>query len=456
MDHSNTSRRVFFKNGIIGTAAFTIVPNTVLAQSGAVAPNDKLNIAAIGVGGRGGDDLRSASSENIVALCDVDARQARRSFEAFPNAKQYTDFRVMFDEMANEIDAVIVATPDHTHSIASMAALRLKKHLFCEKPLCHSIYETRKITEAAREARVQTQMGNQGHSSNEIRRLCEWIADKAVGEIREVYAWSDRPVGGDPWSDFLIQARPKETPPVPEGLDWNLWLGPVEYRPYHPDYCPTKWRSWIAFGTGAVGDMGCHIMDPAFWALNLGHPETVEATTTHWQPEVSSETYPRAAIVRYRFPARDGRPPVRLTWYDGRLKPPIPADYINGKKLGGNGAMYVGEKGIILHGSHGAGGLRLEPESLRKEYKDPPQTIPRVKDGSNGHVQDWIRACKDGKPASANFEYGGPLTEMALLGVLAMQVKDELLTWDPVKLEIKNNDQANAIVKPPFHNGWTL
>lgn len=299
-------------------------------------------------------------------------------------------------------------------------------------------------------------MGNQGHSSDEIRMLCEWIDDSVVGEIREIYSWSDRPVGGDPWSDFLVQARPKDTPPVPEGLDWDLWLGPVQYRPYHPDYCPMKWRSWTAFGTGAIGDMGCHIMDPAFWALKLGAPEYVEATTTHYVPEVESETYPRASIVRYQFPARGNLPPVSLTWFDGRLKPPIPADYINGKKLGSNGTMYVGEKGIILHGSHGASGLRLEPESLMKEYNRPPATIPRVEGGSNGHLKDWLRASRDGKPSSASFEYGGPLTEMALLGVLALQVKDERLYWDAENLQIKSNDRANAIVKPEFREGWSL
>lgn len=456
MYEQETSRRSFFRKGALSAAAFTFVPRSVLAQSGASSPSDKLNIAAIGVGGRGGDDLRNVASENVVALCDVSSSNVERALRQHPNAKTYQDFREMFDDIPSEIDAVMVATPDHTHSVASMLALKHKKHLFCEKPLCHSIYETRTIALAAREAGVMTQMGNQGHSSNEIRELCEWIDDGVVGEIREVFAWSDRPVGGDPWSMFLVQARPKDTPPVPDDLNWDLWLGPVPFRPYHPDYCPTKWRSWLAFGTGAIGDMGCHIMDPAFWALKLGAPEYVEATTTHWEPEIESETYPRAAIVRYQFPARENRPPVKLTWYDGRLLPPIPADYINGKKLGGNGAMFIGEKGIILHDSHGAGNLRLEPESLNKEYKRPPAVLPRVPGGQNGHVRDWVRACKDGKPSSANFEYGGALTEMALLGVLAMQVKDQRLYWDSEKMEFKNNDRANAIVRPPFREGWSL
>lgn len=456
MENQKSSRRSFFKKSAFGIAAFSIVPPHVLAQSGDASPSDKLNIAAVGVGGRGGDDLKNARSENIVALCDVDSQSAARSFNQNPGAKQFKDFRIMFDRMEKEIDAVMVAVPDHNHAVISMAALKRKKHLFCEKPLCHSIYETRRITEAARESGVQTQMGNQGHSSDEIRSLCEWIANGVVGEIREVFAWSDRPVGGDPWSTFLIQGRPKETPPVPTTLDWDLWLGPVPSRPYHPDYCPTTWRSWLAFGTGAIGDMGCHIMDPAFWSLKLGAPEYVEATTTHWEPEIETETYPRAAIVRYQFPTRGSMPPVKLTWFDGRLKPPCVANYIDGKKLGSNGAMYVGEKGIILHDSHGAGRLRLEPESFDKDYQRPPASIPRIPGSQNGHIQDWIRACKDGKPASAGFEYGGALTEMALLGVLAMQVKDERLYWDSQKLEIKNNDKANAIVRPAFREGWAL
>lgn len=456
MEEQKSSRRHFFKHSATQITAFTIVPSLVLSQKGHTAPSDRLNIAAIGAGGRAGDDIRSAGDEYFVALCDVDDRMIGGSVRRHPKAKVYKDFRVMLDEKEKEIDAVIVATPDHTHSVAAMNVLKRKKHLYNEKPLCHSIYETRKITEAAREAGVITQMGNQGHSSDEIRMLCEWIEDGAIGEVREVFSWSDRPVGGDPWSDFLVKARPKESPPVPKELDWDLWLGPVKHRPYHPDYCPMTWRSWTAFGTGAIGDMGCHIMDPAFWALKLGAPEYVEATTTHYQPDVASETYPRASIVRYQFPARGSMPPVKLTWFDGRLLPPIPADYINGKKLGGNGSMFIGEKGIILHGSHGASNLRLEPESLHKEYKRPPSRIPRVEGGQGGHMRDWIRACKEGKPSSASFEYGGPLTEFALLGVLALQVKDERLYWDPKKLEIKNNDRANAIVKPEFHNGWSL
>lgn len=452
MNTKPSNRRDF-----IATASTTLfLSAATLGRNGHTAPNDKLNIAGIGAGGKGADDLGNLKSENIVALCDADWERASGSFRRFPDAKQYKDFRVMFDEIDKEIDAVNIATPDHLHSVVAMAAIKRNKHVFCQKPLCHSIWETRMITEAARKQGVQTQMGNQGHSADALRQLKEWIADGAIGEIKEVFAWSDRPVGGDPWSDFDVVPRPKDTPPVPENLDWDLWLGPVTYRPYHPAYCPTKWRSWLDFGTGAIGDMGCHIMDPAFYALDLGAPEYVEAATTHWEPEVQSETYPRASIVRYKFPARGSMPPVYLTWFDGRLKPPTP-DLLSPKiDIGTNGAMYVGQDGVIMHGSHGASGLRLLPEYKAKAYKKPEPHFPRVEGEVGGHAMDWVRACKDGKPASSSFEYGGPLTEMALLGVMALRVKDQRLYWDAANMKVNGVQECNAIIHPEFREGWTL
>jgi predicted dehydrogenase len=449
------SRRDFVR-GAAAAAAFTIVPRHVLGGPGETPPSEKLNIAVIGAGGRGGDDIKGLSTENIVALCDVDDRMAANAFKTYPNAKKYRDFRKMLEEEKN-IDAVMIATPDHTHAVAAMMAIKMGKHVFCEKPLAHSIYETRKVTEAAREnKKIQTQLGNQGHSSEQTRMLSEWIADGAIGKVTEVYAWSDRPVGGQPWSDFLIEARPKDTPQVPPMLDWDLWLGPVEFRPYHPDYCPTKWRSWWAFGCGALGDMGTHILDPAFYALKLGHPTSVQATTTHYKPDEANETFPRASIIRYEFQARGNMPPVKLVWYDGRLKPPIPDCFESTRRLGNNGAILVGEKAAIMHDSHGATGLRIYPESKMQEYKQPAKTLPRVENGMDGHEQDWLRACKDGKPASSNFDYGGPLTEMVLLGVLAMRVKDQRLEWDGVNMKFTNNDKANEYIQPAYREGWTL
>jgi len=250
--------------------------------------------------------------------------------------------------------------------------------------------------------------------------------------------------------------RPEEQPPVPDTLDWDLWLGPARQRPYHPVYCPTTWRGFWDFGTGALGDMGCHILDPAFWALDLGQPDSVQATTTHFDPEVSEETFPRASIVRYQFPARGKMPPVKLIWYDGRLKPPIPGDFEPGRILDSNGAILIGDQGTAVHGSHGAGNLVFLPLEKMRDAKEPEKTLPRVDQCKSAHEQDWIRACKEGTPASSSFEYGGPLTEMVLLGVLAMRVKDRRLDWDAASLQITNDAVANGFVHPPYREGWTL
>jgi predicted dehydrogenase len=454
-DETGLSRRQFI--GAAGAVAgLTIVPSHVLGGSGGRPPSEKLNIAAVGVGGMGGANLDACAGENIVALCDVDSRQAAGTFNKFPNARKYKDFREMLDKEDKNIDGVIIATPDHTHAVIALACMKHGKHVYCQKPLAHSIYEVRTMTEAARRYKVQTQMGNQGHSAEEIRMLCEWIADGAIGPVHEVHAWSDRPVGGQPYSDFPIMARPKETPAVPSTLDWDLWLGPAPYRPYHPVYHPLMWRGWWDFGCGSLGDMGCHILDAAFWSLKLGHPTRVEATTTHYQPEVMSETYPRAAVIRYEFPARGDMPPVKLTWYDGRLMPPRPRELEPDRKLETNGALLIGEKGTIMHTTYGGQGLRIIPETKMRAYKLPPKTLPRVRDGMSGHEQDWVRACKDGKPASANFDYGGPLTEMVLLGVLAMRFKDTPLEWDPITMKVTNLEEANKYVRPAFREGWTL
>ena len=466
------SRRAFMGATASTAFAFSIVPGKVLGKD---APSNKLNIAVIGASGRGGANLRGVQSENIVALCDVDMERAKNNIRKNSTAKVYRDFRVMFDKMEKDIDAVIVSTPDHTHAVAAMAAIQRGKHVYCEKPLAHSIYEVRKLTEAARKYKVATQMGNQGHSSEHIRLCCEWIADGAIGDVREVHAWSNRPMGGYAFPSGL--PRPKDTPPVPDTLDWDLWLGPVQYRPYHPIYAPIYWRGWLDFGTGALGDMGCHIMDPAFWALKLGSPVSVEANTSYnpnpelWMSclaaskspkseipkyldELRKETYPVASIVHYEFGTRGKMPPVKLTWFDGGMLPPRPAGHVQNKGLGGNGAFIIGDKGVIRHGSHGANGCRIIPESKMKEYlpKLPPKTIKRVK----GHHKDWLDACKGGDPASSNFDYGGPLTEMVLLGTIAMRFRDEKLLWDSDKMEFTNSKRANEFIKPTYRQGWSL
>ena len=458
MNQDRLSRRAFLAATTMATIASGCATkmNTAKVVPGKISPNEKLNIAGIGIGSMGGANLSACTTENITTLCDVDQAYAAKTYAQHPKATRHIDFREMLEKEDKDIDGVVIATPDHTHAIIAMAAMRAGKHVYCQKPLAHTLFEVRKLTEAAREYGVQTQMGNQGHSSENCRRLCEWVADGAIGPIREIHTWSDRPVGGAPWSDFPLMARPKDTPPVPDTLDWDRWLGPAPYRPYHPIYVPMTWRGWFDFGTGALGDMGCHILDPGFWALKLGQPSSVQATTSHYQEDVQNETYPRASIVRYEFPEREGMPPVKLTWYDGRLKPPIPACFEAGRSLDSNGALYIGDDGAILHGSHGAGSLKIVPEKQMKAYKEPAKTLPRVPQVNGAHEQDWIRACKGGKPASSSFDYGGPLTEMVLLGVLAMRVKDQRLDWDPETLTITNHKQANELINPPYREGWVL
>jgi len=446
------TRREFASTAALAAVAAAIAPRQVFAGQ---SPSGKLNIAAIGVGGMGASNLKACANENIVALCDVDSDYAAKTFALYPGATVYTDYRVMLEKQ-KDIDAVIIATPDHTHAPITMACLQAGKHVYCQKPLTHTVAEARAIADAAKKYNVVTQMGNQGHSFESMRLLKEWLDDGAIGNVTEVHAWTDRPVGGDPWSDFAVRARPVDTPPVPATLDWDKWLGPAAFRPYSPEYLPMKWRAWLDFGTGPLGDMGCHILDPAFWALELGPPQSIEATSTHYEANVASETYPRASIVRYTFAARGSKPPVKLTWYDGRLLPPIPPELEPGRALPGSGALLIGDKGTILHGSHGADGVRLIPETRMQDYKRPPKALRRV---TEGHEGDWIRACKEGPggvPPCSPFEYGAALTQMVLLGVLAIRVKDQRLDWDRQSFRFTNNDQANSLLGIQYREGWTL
>ena len=435
------SRRGFM-SGAAAVAAFTIVPRHVLGGSGNTAPSEKLNIAGIGVGGRGAGDIGEVSSENIVALCDVDWRNAAGTFKKYPKARKYRDFRKMLDKEEKNIDAVVVATPDHTHAVATMMAIKMGKHVYCEKPLAHDIFEVRKVTEAAREAKVATQLGNQGQASEGTRLVCEFIWDGAIGPVREVYSWCNRPISP------RGQDRPKETPPVPDGLSWDLWLGTAPERPYHPCYLPFSWRGWWDFGTGVLGDIGCHQFAPIFRALKLGYPTSVEASTSG----VNSETAPLASIVRYEFPARGDMPPVKLTWYDGGLMPPRPAELEDGRRYGGaDSNLYVGDKGKML--SH-----RLIPEARMKEYKKPPTTLPR----SPGHHKEWLLACKGGPPAGSSFELSGPMAEVVLLGNIAVRMGQTLyekglkLYYDGPNMRITNMPEANKYLRREYRKGWTL
>ena len=462
MKKQTLTRRAF----LAATTTSTVLPacatrvNTARVVPGRVSPNERLNIAAIGAGGMGRANIDACSTENIVALCDVDDKHAADTFRTYPKASRYRDFRVTFDKEHKNIDAVIVATPDHTHAVAAMAAMRAGKHLYCQKPLAHSIYEVRRLTETARQTGVQTQMGNQGHSSEQIRRLREWVQAGAIGQVREVHAWSDRPVGGNPWSDFPIIKRPEERPPVPDTLAWDLWLGPAKERPYHPIYCPMTWRGFWDFGTGALGDMGCHILDPIFYALELTHATSVEASFStfvreglNWDKEFNTESYPRASILHYRFPARGNYPPLKLTWYDGGLMPERPLELEQGLRMGNEcgGALFIGDEGKLICGAHGAAGLRILPESKMQAYERPPKHLPR----SIGHHEEFIAACKGGPKPGSNFDYAAPLTVTVLLGNVAMRAQQRI-DWDPVEMKVTNVPEANAYLQREYRQGWEL
>jgi len=436
------SRRDFI-GAATAVAAFTVVPRGVLGGPGNVPPSEKLNIAGVGVGGMGKSNVSACKGENIVALCDVDESYAGKVFEEYPNAKKWTDYRKMLDQQ-KDIDAVIVATPDHTHAVIAMAAMKRGKHVYVQKPLTRTVYEARVLTEAARKYKVATQMGNQGHSGEGVRLMCEWIWAGAIGPVREVHAWTNRPV----WPQGID--RPTETPDVPSTLNWDLWVGPSPMRPYHPAYLPFNWRGWWDFGGGALADMACHVIDPVFSALKLGYPITVEACATR----VNKETFPHASIVRFEFPARGDMPAVKLHWYDGGMKPARPDALEPNRKLGqaGSNVFFIGDKGVLRCGEYGDS-PRLIPERRMKEYNRPPKTLPRI-EGS--HEQNWIDACKGGVPACSNFDYSGPLTETVVMGNLSLRRLDKKLTWDGQNMKVTNDDEANEYVNLPYRKGWSL
>jgi predicted dehydrogenase len=446
------SRRQFM--GAAATAtAFTIVPSHVIGAAGQKPPSEKLNIAGVGIGGMGQNNVANCASENIVALCDVDSKYAAGVFKKYPNAKMWTDFRKMLDEQ-KDIDAVIVATPDHLHAVVAMAAMQRGKHVYVQKPLTRTVWEARMLTEAARKYKVQTQMGNQGHSSEEVRLVCEWIQDGAIGDVREVHCWTNRPV----WPQGI--GRPEGTPPVPETLDWDLWIGPSPMRPYNEAYLPFNWRAWIDFGAGALGDMGCHVMDAAFWSLKLKYPVSVQASHSWevkkmWERWENKETYPSAEVVHYQFPARGNMPPVKLHWYDGGILPARPDDLEPSRRIPESGTIFIGDKGKLICDTYSEN-PRIFPESKMKEYKRPAKTLRRVKGGVEGHEKDWISACKGGPAASSNFDYSGPFTETVVMGNLAVLNPDKVLEWDGENMRMTNDEKANAFVKPQYREGWSL
>ena len=447
------NRRDFIGRGAQAAAAvslFHIVPRHVLGGTAHAAPSDKLNIAGIGVGGMGAANLRNLQSENIVALCDVDTEYAAKTFNEYPGATVYTDYRVLLEKQ-QDLDAVVIATPDHTHAVIAMAAMKAGKHVYCQKPLTHTVQEARVLAQTARETGVCTQMGIQGHSGRDARQVVEWIRAGAIGPVREVQAWcrlSYYPWGHAYWS-APRGTRPEETPPVPETLDWDLWLGPAPYRPYHPCYHPLVWRPWLDYGSGMMGDRGVHTLDPVAWALDLGAPETIEASCT----DVNEETHPIACIVRYGFPARGDMPPVVVNWYDG-LEPPRHPAVENPRDLGENegGALFIGDDGLLTCGIYG-NSPRLLPKAEMDAFTPPPETLERVPDS---HEMDWVRGCKNGTSPGADFSYSGPLTEMTLLGNVAKRFPKRILRWDAAAMTFVDNPEATALLAPPRREGWNL
>jgi predicted dehydrogenase len=448
------SRRQFISRSALATAGLMVVPRHVLGGPGQTAPSDKLNIGCVGVGGKGTSDIWSCSTENIIAFCDVDDTQMagflkheRNKEEYQPmydKAKTYRDFRIMLDQ-EKSLDAITVSTPDHTHAIIAMAAMKMGKHVFVQKPLTHTIKEASILAEAAKKYNIVSQMGNQGHAGEGSRLINEWIWNGAIGDVREVHVWTNRPI----WPQGID--APEEIPSVPSTLDWNLWLGPAPFRPYHPAYAPFRWRGWWDFGTGALGDMGAHLMDPPFWALKLGHPLSVQASATPY----TKDSYPLAEIVTYEFPARGDMPPVKLTWYDGGLMPPRPAEIEEGRMMGDRdgGVMFVGDKGVLMCGTYGRN-PRLVPETKMQEYTRPEKTIPR----STGIQAEWIEAIKAGQKSTTDFSYSSVLTQVMLLANAAvlMQEHHTKLLWDGEKMEFSNLPEANENLHMEYRPGWSL
>jgi predicted dehydrogenase len=439
-------RRRFLAVATGAVVGWQIVPRSVVGGADQTPPSEKLNVAGIGVGGQGGGVLRALAEQqqNIVALCDVDSKYAAHTFKAYPQAEVFRDYRVLLDKR-RDVDAVVIATPDHMHGPITVAALRAGKHVYVEKPMAHSIEEARVMTRVAQETGRVTQVGNAGHAGEGLRLTREWIQAGVIGTVREVYCWSDRP--GTFWRQDID--RPTETPPVPPELDWNLWLGAAPERPYHPVYCPRAWRGWFDFGTGATGDMAVHNMDPAFYALDLDAPLAAEAQTS--QP-LKKETYPSWSILTYEFAARGNRPAVKVLWYDGGKLPPRPAELEAGRELHDNGILFVGEKGTILAGGW-AGTPRLIPESRMKDFQMPPRTIPR----SIGHHAEWIKACQEGKPedAKAGFAYSGPYTEALLVGNLALRLQRRI-EWDAAAMRATNAPEADALIRKAYRKGFGI
>jgi predicted dehydrogenase len=468
------ARRKFIRDTSLAAAGFFIVPRHVLGR-GYTAPSDKLNIAGIGCGGKAEVNLPYAynsGAANIVALCDVDYRMAVNARKKWPNAPYYRDYREMLDKENKQIDAVIVTTPDHMHAVQALAAMQLGKHVYVEKPLTHDIYEARILTQAAKKYKVVTQMGNQGSSTDDTRNVETWIQAGVIGAVHTVHVWTNRPT----WPQGVPTPTGKFD--IPKELDWNLWLGTAPERDFNPAYLPAIWRGYVDFGSGALGDMGCHFIDVPYRALKLGYPVSVQTSvgsvyTGFFQEKIYTDTYPPSAKTHIQFPAREKMPPVEMIWYDGGIKPKRPDELLPDEPFSNQdgGILFEGTKGKLLASIFGTHATLL-PTKLMKQTNLPKSKYPFVEGGSEGHQKQWVEACKKGFGAytSSPFEVAGPLTETVLMGNLAVLSYNyrepngngfvypgrKTLLWDGPNMKITNFEPANRFVKREYRGNWKL
>ncbi|MES1167152.1 MAG: Gfo/Idh/MocA family oxidoreductase [Pseudomonadota bacterium] len=442
MPHPDLSRRAFLKNASIASAAALAFPHLLRGQAGPA--NHRLNVACIGVGGRGHEAVQGLKGENFVAFCDVDDENAAKTYAEFPGVPHFRDYRVMLDKLGNQIDSVTISTPDHMHFPIAVAALSLGKHVFVEKPLTHTIAEARILAKLAREKKVATQMGNQGHANDGMRVLKEWLQAGVLGEVCEVHSWTNRPI----WPQGVnAPDHSKLMPVVPATLDWDLWLGVAPAREYDPAYVPFKWRGYWDFGTGALGDMGCHIMDGAYWALDLTQPTSVEATSANQ----TDQSPPTGSVVTYHFPARGALPAVQWTWYDGGMMPPLPEGLVLDAPLPNNGTLIVGSKAIVFADTYYAK-VTILPKARMLELTPslPAASLPRIE---GGHFAEWISACKGGAPAGSAFDYSSRLTETVLLSNVAVRARRRI-EWDAAAMKVVNFAEANRFVAKTYRPGF--
>ncbi len=452
-----TTRRRFVQSSVAALATVSAVPRHVLGAPGQAPPSETLRVGFVGVGGRGASNFGSiAPRVSIAAVCDVDEGRSAGTLKKYEKitagVPRFQDFRKMFDKHAGDMDAVVISTPDHTHAVIAKAAMELGKHVYCEKPLAHSVHELRTLAKVQRaNPKLVTQLGNQGHSSNSIRTFVEWVRDGAIGNVHTIHAGCNRV-----HSAISQLGKRDENHAVPASLDWDLWLGPAAHRKYNPMYQPGRWRDWSPFGSGTIGDWVCHVVDPVFWALELGLPGVIQAEADGYDPVKHRDTFPAGVRVRFEFAARGKRGPVTMYWYSGSRAIPRPEGLEEGRKSPTTGAVVLGDKGGITYGSHGAGGVRMYPETSMRAYQEkglPKETIPRVRN----HHQDWLDAIKEGRKAGSDFaDYGAALTEIACLGNIATFRLGKELHYDGAAGRFTNDSEANELLNPPARKGWEV